>query len=42
MDGGVIPDKFTVKAGKDVVQPKLEWTNVPAGVVSFRAVVSRS
>ena len=35
VDGGVIPDKFTMKAGKDVVQPKLEWTNVPPGVVSF-------
>jgi Raf kinase inhibitor-like YbhB/YbcL family protein len=35
VDGGVIPDKYTMKAGKDVVQPKLEWTNVPAGVVTF-------
>jgi len=35
VDGGVIPDKFTMKAGAAVVQPKLEWTNVPPGVVSF-------
>jgi Raf kinase inhibitor-like YbhB/YbcL family protein len=35
VDGGVIPDKFTMKAGASVVQPKLEWTNVPAGVASF-------
>ena len=35
VDGGIIPDKFTMKAGASVVQPKLEWTNVPAGVESF-------
>lgn len=35
VDGGVIPDKFTMKAGTAVVQPKLEWTNVPMGVVTF-------
>ena len=35
VDGGVIPDKFTMKAGAAVVQPKLEWTNVPMGVETF-------
>jgi Raf kinase inhibitor-like YbhB/YbcL family protein len=35
VDGGVIPDKFTQKAGPSAASPKLEWTNVPAGVVSF-------
>jgi len=35
VDGGIIPDKFTQKAGASLVQPKLEWTNVPPGVVSF-------
>jgi hypothetical protein len=34
-DGGVIPDKFTMKAGASVVQPKLEWTHAPMGTVSF-------
>ena len=35
VDGGVIPDKFTQKAGPSLVQPKLEWSNVPPGVVTF-------
>ena len=34
-DGGVIPDKFTQKAGASAASPKLEWTNVPMGVVTF-------
>ncbi len=35
VDGGVIPDKFTQKAGPAAVSPKLEWTNVPPGTVTF-------
>jgi Raf kinase inhibitor-like YbhB/YbcL family protein len=35
-DGGVIPDRFTQKAGPAAVSPKLEWTNnVATGVVTF-------
>ncbi len=34
-DGGIIPDKFTGKAGAAVVSPKLEWANVPMGTMSF-------
>src|SRR5947209_2766768 len=33
-DGDIIPDKYTQKDANPV-SPKLEWTNVPAGVVSF-------
>ena len=36
-DGGVIPNKFT-QADPMPVSPKLEWTNVPAGVVAFALI----
>jgi Raf kinase inhibitor-like YbhB/YbcL family protein len=33
-DGGVIPDKFT-QADPMPISPRLDWTNVPAGTMSF-------
>lgn len=33
-DGGIIPDKFS-QVTPNAPSPKLEWTNVPAGTVSY-------
>lgn len=37
-DGGIIPNKFTQSDPKPV-SPKLEWSNVPSGVVSFAIIM---
>src|SRR5207253_4504897 len=34
-DGGVMPDKYTQKAGAMAVSPELKWSQVPAGTQSF-------
>ena len=34
-DGGVIPDKYTQKAGPMAVSPALSWSQVPMGTQSF-------
>jgi Raf kinase inhibitor-like YbhB/YbcL family protein len=34
-DGGIIPDKYTAAAGAATVSPRLIWTHVPNGVVTF-------
>jgi Raf kinase inhibitor-like YbhB/YbcL family protein len=38
-DGDVIPEKYTQAAGPAAVSPKLEWTNIPNGTVSFAMIM---
>jgi Raf kinase inhibitor-like YbhB/YbcL family protein len=37
-DGGIIPNKYT-QSDASPVSPKLSWTNVPAGVVTFALIL---
>lgn len=39
VDGGIIPDKYTQAAVGTAVSPRLTWTHVPAGTVSFALIV---
>jgi Raf kinase inhibitor-like YbhB/YbcL family protein len=38
-DGGIIPNKFTMAAEGTAVSPKLTWSNVPDGTVSFALIL---
>jgi hypothetical protein len=38
MDGGVIPNRYT-QVDPSPVSPKLDWSNVPAGVASFALIM---
>lgn len=38
-DGGIIPDKYTQKAGSKAVSPALQWSHAPEGTVSFALIV---
>uniref|UniRef100_A0A372IQS1 YbhB/YbcL family Raf kinase inhibitor-like protein n=1 Tax=Paracidobacterium acidisoli TaxID=2303751 RepID=A0A372IQS1_9BACT len=38
-DGGIIPDPYTMNAGPAAVSPKLEWSHVPAGTVTFALIL---
>jgi len=37
-DGGIIPNKYT-QSDPSPVSPKLDWTNVPEGVVTFALIM---
>jgi Raf kinase inhibitor-like YbhB/YbcL family protein len=38
-DGGVIPDKYTMKAGQNAPNPALSWSQVPMGTQSFAIIM---
>jgi Raf kinase inhibitor-like YbhB/YbcL family protein len=38
-DGGIIPNKYTMAADGTPVSPKLMWTNVPDGTVSYALIL---
>jgi len=38
-DGGIIPNRYTMAADGVPVSPKLTWTNVPDGTVSFALIL---